>query len=112
MRIALKSAVALGAALAAAPAFPAERCRVTDPTGTPLNVRAQNANIIGTIKKHHWHDQERSDRHHQALRRRCPREALGLRRNAGRRSDRMGLSRVHQLLLRHYRDQDACSARQ
>ena len=50
MRIALKSVVALCVALAAAPAFPAERCRVTDPTGTPLNVRAQNTNIIGTIK--------------------------------------------------------------
>ena len=50
MRIALKSAVALGAALAVAPAFPAERCRVTDPRGTPLNVRDRNTNIIGTIK--------------------------------------------------------------
>ena len=48
MRIALKSAVALGVALAAAPAFPAERCRVTDPTGTPLNVRSEC--------EHHWHD--------------------------------------------------------
>ena len=50
MRIALKSAVALITALAAPAAFPAERCRVTDPTGTPLNVRDVNMNIIGTIE--------------------------------------------------------------
>jgi hypothetical protein len=50
MRIALKSAVTLITALAAQAAFPAERCRVTDPTGTPLNVRDVNMNIIGTIE--------------------------------------------------------------
>lgn len=84
MRIALKLAVALITALAAPAAFPAERCRVTDPTGTPLNVRDVNMNIIGT-------NRERLDRHHQALRRRRARQALGLRRNAGRRFDRLGL---------------------
>ena len=55
MGIAVKSAVSLitvtlVAALAAQAAFPAERCRVTDPTGTPLNVRDVNMNIIGTIE--------------------------------------------------------------
>ncbi len=50
MRIALKSAIALITALAASAAFPAERCRVTDPTGTPLNVRDVRMNIIGTIE--------------------------------------------------------------
>jgi hypothetical protein len=50
MRIVLKSAVALATVLTSAPpAFPVERCRVTDPTGTPLNVRDVNMNIIGTI---------------------------------------------------------------
>jgi hypothetical protein len=52
MRIALKSAVALIIALASPAAFPAERCRVTDPTGTPLNVRDVNMHIIGTIEVH------------------------------------------------------------
>ena len=46
MRIALKSAVALITALAAPAAFSAERCRVTDPTGTPHNVRDVNMNVM------------------------------------------------------------------
>jgi hypothetical protein len=44
----LAFAVAI-AALAATPALAAERCRVTDPTGTPLNVRDLNMKIIGTL---------------------------------------------------------------
>ena len=49
MRSAFVSGVAL-AALAAAPAFAVERCRVTDPTGTPLNVRDVNMTITGRIE--------------------------------------------------------------
>lgn len=49
MRIAFGSAVALITALAAPAAFAAERCRVTDPTGTPLNVRDVHMNIIGRV---------------------------------------------------------------
>ena len=36
--------------LGAAPALAGDRCKVTDPTGTPLNVRDTNMNIIGTIR--------------------------------------------------------------
>jgi hypothetical protein len=49
MRIALMTGIA-AAALAVAPALAVERCRVTDPTGTPLNVRDANMNIMGTIE--------------------------------------------------------------
>jgi hypothetical protein len=42
---------ALAAAVAwAAPALAGDRCKVTDPTGTPLNIRDQKMNIIGTIE--------------------------------------------------------------
>lgn len=34
----------------AAPALAGDRCKVTDPTGTPLNIRDQKKNIIGTIE--------------------------------------------------------------
>ena len=41
---------ALAAAVAwAAPALAGDRCKVTDPTGTPLNIRDQKKNIIGAI---------------------------------------------------------------
>jgi hypothetical protein len=42
--------IAAAATLAVAPALAVERCRVTDPTGTPLNVRDANMNIMGTIE--------------------------------------------------------------
>jgi hypothetical protein len=35
--------------LGAAPAMAGDRCKVTVPTGTPLNVRDINMKIIGTI---------------------------------------------------------------
>ncbi|MGJ0509436.1 MAG: peptide-binding protein [Methylocystis sp.] len=42
---------ALGAAVVvSAPAHAADRCKVTDPTGTPLNVRDKSKNIVGTIE--------------------------------------------------------------
>jgi hypothetical protein len=42
---------ALVAAVAwAAPALAGDRCKITDPTGTPLNIRDQKKNIIGTIE--------------------------------------------------------------
>ncbi|WP_424362324.1 peptide-binding protein [Methylocystis parvus] len=42
---------ALAAAVAwAAPALAGDRCKVTDPTGTPLNIRDQKMNIIGAIE--------------------------------------------------------------
>lgn len=42
---------ALAAAIAwAAPALAGDRCKVTDPTGTPLNIRDQSERIIGTIE--------------------------------------------------------------
>ena len=44
------STIAIAASLASTPSFSAERCRVTDPTGTPLNVRDVRMNIIGTIE--------------------------------------------------------------
>jgi len=50
MRTALASAVALIAFAGAAPAFAVERCRVTDPTGTPLNVREANMTITGGLR--------------------------------------------------------------
>ncbi len=41
---------AFGVAVAfSSPAGAADRCKVTDPTGTPLNIRDQQKNIIGTI---------------------------------------------------------------
>lgn len=41
----------LGAAVVfSAPAHAADRCKVTDPTGTPLNIRDQRKNVIGTIE--------------------------------------------------------------
>ena len=39
----------LAASLAATPALAADRCKVTDPTGAPLNIRDLQMNIIGTI---------------------------------------------------------------
>jgi len=49
----LRKALLLSAALAAAtlPAAAQSRCRVLDPTGTPLNVRASpNGNMVGTLR--------------------------------------------------------------
>ena len=43
-------AVALSAALAASTAVAADRCRVTDPTGTPLNVRDRDMTIVGKLE--------------------------------------------------------------
>ncbi len=37
----------------AAPAMASSRCKVTDPTGTPLNIRDIHKNIIGTITNGH-----------------------------------------------------------
>jgi hypothetical protein len=50
-----KNTLRIGAAifallLGAAPALAGDRCKVTDPTGTPLNVRDINMKIIGTIR--------------------------------------------------------------
>jgi len=43
-------AVALAAGLSTAPAFAQSRCAVTDPTGTPLNIReTPNGEIIGRV---------------------------------------------------------------
>jgi hypothetical protein len=45
---------AFAAAIAwGAPALAGDRCKVTDPTGTPLNIRDQHKNIIGTIGNGH-----------------------------------------------------------
>jgi hypothetical protein len=42
---------AFAAAVAwAAPALAGDRCKVTDPTGTPLNIRSQEGGVIGTIE--------------------------------------------------------------
>jgi hypothetical protein len=42
---------AFSAAIAwGAPALAGDRCQVTDPTGTPLNIRDQRKNIIGAIE--------------------------------------------------------------
>ena len=43
-------ALAIAAVLLAAPAGALPRCKVTDPTGTPLNVRASDMQIIGTLE--------------------------------------------------------------
>ena len=48
--VSLITVTSLSPRLGTRAAFPAERCRVTDPTGTPLNVRDRNTNIIGTIE--------------------------------------------------------------
>jgi hypothetical protein len=50
-----KNTLCIGAAIFAllldgAVALTSDRCKVTDPTGTPLNVRDPNMNIIGTIQ--------------------------------------------------------------
>lgn len=43
-------AAALASALLAGPAFAQNRCAVTDPTGTPLNIReTPNGEIIGRV---------------------------------------------------------------
>lgn len=48
--IRLGLAAALAAGLAASPAFAQNRCAVTDPTGTPLNIReTPNGEIIGRV---------------------------------------------------------------
>lgn len=49
MKFGLIWAAAFVMALVSVPAFSADRCRVTDPTGTPLNVRDSRMNIIGSI---------------------------------------------------------------
>lgn len=45
-------AVAALAALAVwgAPALAGDRCKVTDPTGTPLNIRDSRKNVVGAIE--------------------------------------------------------------
>jgi hypothetical protein len=46
----LLTAIALIVSVGLAQAQDGERCKVTDPTGTPLNVRAKpNGKIIGTL---------------------------------------------------------------
>jgi len=62
---ALKAAIPCLLAVAAcgfSPALASERCRVTDPTGTPLNVRDVKLHIIGTIENgqivYIWRDGE------------------------------------------------------
>ncbi len=50
MRFCLTLATVLFVVIAGTPAFSTERCRVTDPTGTPLNVRDVRMGIIGTIE--------------------------------------------------------------
>ena len=50
MRVAITSVAVLGAVLSASVALSAERCRVTDPTGTPLNVLDANMNVIGALE--------------------------------------------------------------
>ena len=42
--------IAVIAALAASTAMAADRCRVTDPTGTPLNVRDGDMKILGKLE--------------------------------------------------------------
>jgi hypothetical protein len=44
------SIIAIAASLVSMPSFSMERCRITDPTGTPLNVRDVHMNIIGVIQ--------------------------------------------------------------
>jgi hypothetical protein len=46
----LRGAAILALLLGAAPAMASDRCKVTDPTGTPLNVRDIHKNITGTIR--------------------------------------------------------------
>ena len=46
-------AVAAVVALGAQAAIASDRCKVTDPTGTPLNIRNQQLKIIGTIANGH-----------------------------------------------------------
>ncbi|WP_442753747.1 peptide-binding protein [Methylocystis sp. JAN1] len=50
----LTAGLTLGALAAvaawAAPALAGDRCKVTDPTGTPLNIRDQKKNVVGTIE--------------------------------------------------------------
>jgi hypothetical protein len=50
VRFSFTLATVLLVVIAGTPAFSAERCRVTDPTGTPLNVRDVRMGIIGTIE--------------------------------------------------------------
>jgi hypothetical protein len=49
MRFRLTLLAVLFAATAGSAAYSAERCRVTDPTGTPLNVRNFRGEIIDTV---------------------------------------------------------------
>ncbi len=49
MRAALPIAIALVTMFGASAALSSERCRVTDPTGTPLNVRNGDMRIVGTL---------------------------------------------------------------
>jgi hypothetical protein len=49
MRVFRLALAATVAAQAVTPALAFERCRVTDPTGTPLNVRDLNLKIVGTL---------------------------------------------------------------
>lgn len=37
-------------AIWAAPGLAGDRCKVTDPTGTPLNIRDRQLNVIGNIE--------------------------------------------------------------
>ena len=49
MRLAFVAAVSVAALAAAGPAQAGKRCMVTDPTGTPLNVREASGRIIDTL---------------------------------------------------------------
>ena len=50
MKTCLLAAIALAVSIGVAQAQEGERCKVTDPTGTPLNVRVKpNGTIIGTL---------------------------------------------------------------
>jgi len=43
-------AAAAAVALFATPALASDRCKVTDPTGTPLNVRRADGKVIGALR--------------------------------------------------------------
>lgn len=49
MQIIKTLGLAAALALAASPAFASARCKVTDPTGTPLNVRTTDGDVIDTL---------------------------------------------------------------
>jgi hypothetical protein len=75
----------------AGPALSVDRCKVIDPTGAPLNIRDAHKNIVGAIRN------GRIARAAGRLGRQ--RKNLGPCHDARRTAARLGLSRVHQLLL-------------